>query len=110
MSVGVVLMAGEQDDMLKFPVNGKIYVRLLNQLGDHSHVQGVYDFNENSRPEVINQVQGGGDFAPLGLSIDEFLSLSDLDYNEETGTQYLIYERLYFQVMQTGFVHRYVFE
>lgn len=98
-------MKGELDDVLNFPVQGKIYIRLLNQLGDHAHVEGVYHFNDETRAEARGRVVGGGDFAPLALSIDQFIPLSNIDYNNTT-TQYLLNECLYFQVMQTDFIHR----
>ena len=84
MSVGVCLMMGEHDDMLNFP---KIHVRLINQLGDHNHVQGVYHFKENEQHlEVSQAVFHGADFAAFALSIDQFVPISQLEYNHKDNT------------------------
>ena len=104
-------MMGEHDDMLDFPVKGKIHVRLINQLGDHNHVRGVYHFKENEQhPEVSKAASHGADFAAYALSIDQFVPISQLEYNHKDNTQYLIEDKLYFQVTQTEFEHRRPFE
>ena len=106
LSVGVCLMRGENDDHLAFPIRGALTLRLLNQTGDHSHVQQVFEYTDDTRPEVCDQVKNCMDFAPVALSIHQFVPLSLLEYNETQGTQYLVNDCLYIQIMEADFVHR----
>ena len=99
-------MAGEQDDILPFPVRGKLIVRLVNQLGDHSHMEGQYLFNDETRSEICDCVVKGADFASIGISVDEFITFAGLEYDSQRGTQYLINDCLYFQIIGVNFVHR----
>ena len=99
-------MRGENDDHLAFPIRGALTLRLLNQTGDHSHVQQAFEFTDDTRPEVCDQVKNCMDFAPVALSIHQFVPLSLLEYNETQGTQYLVDDCLYIQIMEADFVHR----
>jgi TNF receptor-associated factor 4 len=106
MSVGVCLMAGEHDDLLTFPPKGKIHVKLVNQIGNHGHICGVYQFQGVTDKSIIGPVDNGADYARLALSIDQFVPISQLDHNPETNTQFLIENKLYFTVSQTEFPHQ----
>ena len=46
LSAGAHLMAGENDDDLKWPFQGQISLQLVNWEGDHSHVTHVFDFGK----------------------------------------------------------------
>ena len=106
LSLGVCLMRGETDQRLIFPVGGKLTLRLLNQTGDRNHIQHTFKFDDNTRPEARERVTDCNDFARIATSVNQFVPLAQLDYNAETGTQYLVDDTLYFQIMHSDFLHR----
>ena len=87
VSVFTSLMRGPYDDHLKWPFRGEITVQIVNQAGDHSHVEKTIPYNDKT-PEVtadrvVDKERGGG----LGFRV--FLPLTDLEYNAKNKTQYL---------------------
>ena len=49
LSANAVLMAGENDNDLKWPFQGQITLQLVNQAGDCSHVTHIFDFGKASK-------------------------------------------------------------
>ena len=87
VSVFTSLMRGPYDDHLKWPFRGKITVQIVNQAGDHSHVEKTIPYNDKT-PEVtagrvVGKERGGG------RGFHQFLPLTDLHYNAKKKTQYL---------------------
>ena len=87
VSVFTYFMRGPYDDHLKWPFRGKITVQIVNQAGDHSHVEKTIPYNNETRKvnagRVIDKERGGG------LGFHQFLPLTDLHYNAAKKTQYL---------------------
>ncbi len=106
LSVGACLMRGESDSRLSYPARGQLTVRLVNQTGDHSHIQHTIEYNDSTRPEACERVKNCNDFAKLGLCVNQFAPLEILDYNEKRVTQYLVNDTIHLQVVHAKFVHR----
>ena len=87
VSVFTYLMRGPYDDHLKWPFRGEITVQIVNQAGDHSHVEKTIPYNDKTREvnagRVIDMERGGG------WGFYKFLPLTDLHYNAAKKTQYL---------------------
>ena len=99
-------MRGENDDRLNFPIRGEITLRLVNQTSDRNHIQQTIEFNDKSIPEACERVKDCNDFARIGISMNQLVPLALLDYSAERGTQYLVNDTIYIQVMYANFVHR----
>ena len=52
LSIFTCLMRGLFDDYLKWPFRGDITIQIINQAGDHSHVEKVITYNEIT-PDII---------------------------------------------------------
>ena len=87
VAVCTCLMRGPYDDHLKWPFRGEITVQIVNQAGDHSHVEEIIRYNDgmpdDTSGRVIDKERGGG------CGFHEFLPLTDLEYNADNNTQYL---------------------
>ena len=79
VSVYGCLMKGQFDDHLKWPFRGEITIQIVNQVGDHDHVEKTFPYNDDT-PD--GRVRAGGRGFP------EFFPLADLGYNHAKKTQY----------------------
>ena len=81
------LMQGPYDDHLKWPFRGEITIQIVNQAGDHSHVEKTIPYNDeisdNNAGRVTDKERA------LGRGFHQFLAHTDLEYNAEKKTQYL---------------------
>ena len=86
VTVSTFLMRGPYDGHLKWPFRGEITVQIVNQAGDHSHVENTIQYNDKTPDDtsgrVVDKERGGG----WGF---HFLPLTDLEYNTKNKTQYL---------------------
>ena len=88
LSIHIHLMRGEHDDILKWPMRGKVKLELLNRKRNEYHFPGDIEFNDASNPEVTRRVingiqissgtaafvgQGGATFAPQDLLFRDYL-------------------------------------
>ncbi|XP_019857635.1 PREDICTED: WEB family protein At4g27595, chloroplastic-like [Amphimedon queenslandica] len=88
LSIHIHLMRGDYDDVLKWPVRGKVTLEILNRNRDKNHFSGDIEFNDDSNPEatgrVINGIQissgtaafvgqGGATFVPQDLLFQDHL-------------------------------------
>ena len=87
ISIFTSLMRGPYDDHLKWPFRGKITVQIVNQAGDHSHVEKTIPYNDKapevSAGRVVGKKRSGG------RGFHEFIAYTDLEYNAKKKTQYL---------------------
>ena len=87
LSIFTQLMKGQFDDHLKWPFRGKITIQIVNQAGDHSHVEKTIPYNDKtpdrSAGRVIDKERSGG------WGFREFLAHTDLYYSATKNTQYL---------------------
>ena len=88
VSVSTFLMRGPYDNHLKWPFRGKITVQIVNQAGDHSHVEKTIPYNDETLEvnagRVIDKERGRGG----GWGFNKLLPLTDLHYTAKK-TQYL---------------------
>ena len=84
ISVYTCLMRGPYDEHLKWPFRGEITVQIVNQAGDHSHVEKTIPYNDKVPDDTAGRVVGKEKWG-----FQEFLPLTDLHYNAAKKTQYL---------------------
>ena len=85
VSLFAYLMPGPYDDHLKWPFRGEITIQIVNQAGDHSHVEETiaYDDRTSNAGRVIDKERSGG------WGRHHFLAHTKLEYNAAKKTQYL---------------------
>ena len=95
VSVYAYLMKGPNDDSLSWPFTGTVTFELLNQLEDDNHHKKTVTFPEDreSSQRVVD-----GEAALAGYGQPKFISHADLDYKQDTNTQYLVDDTLVFSV------------
>ena len=86
-SIYTCLMKGLYDDHLKWPFRGDVTIQIVNQLGDHNHVEETTHFHNStsdvSAGRVTDKERSGG------LGSNNVHALKDLAHNPATNTQYL---------------------
>ena len=88
VSVFTCLMKGPFDDHLKWPFRGEITIQIVNQDGDHDHVEKTIHYNdETADDDVAGEVTD--EERAIGWGEYEFLAHTDLGYNGARKTQYL---------------------
>ena len=87
VSVFANLMAGENDNNLKWPFRGSITFSVLNQRGNHHHVTDTSSFNDGVPDVYCARVVSGR--AVRGQGNPTLIAHSDLPYNNENNTEYL---------------------
>ena len=87
VSVFVVILKGEYDSGLKWPLLGKLTITLLNQLEDNNHLKTIMplDTKDNTR---VGSIWGYSKLIPH----------SALGHNPSKNTQYLKNDTLYFRM------------
>ena len=87
VSIYTFLMKGSYDDHLKWPFRGIITIQIVNQAGDHDHIENTFPYNDKTPDISAGRVTMGE--RSLGWGFDIFLAHSDLEYNAAKKTQYL---------------------
>ena len=98
VSVGIRLMAGENDDNLQWPFRGSVTFSLLNQRGDHHHITYTIPFSEGVPNDICARVVSG-EVAERGWGLS-FITHDDLAYNEQIDTEYLKNDSLHLRIKQ----------
>lgn len=88
ISVFLYLVRGEFDENLDWPFRGSITIQLLNQRSDRQHYQKVIRFTEDTPAAVCNRVVDA-EMAKEGNGPTQFISQSDLTYNQDKDTEYV---------------------
>ena len=88
VSVFTLMMRGSFDDYLKWPFRGEITIQLVNQAGDHDHVEKIIRYNDETPDRVAGRVTGS-ERATHAQGFTHFLAHTDLGYNAARKTQYL---------------------
>ena len=97
IDVGVCLMRGEFDEQLKWPYQGKVTVKAINQLQDKEHYTETIDSSSCTSADVISRVTNG-ERAPKGWFNKHVLTHGDLNYNPAKNCQFLKDNCLHFRV------------
>ena len=87
ISIFVYLMKGSYDDHLKWPFRGNITIQIVNQAGDHDHIEHTIPYNDETPDDIAGRVTRGE--RSEGWGEHQFLPHSDLEYNAAKKTQYL---------------------
>ena len=88
VAVYAYLMQGPFDKHLHWPFMGDITVQLVNQAGDHGHVERVIRFTDKTPDRHSRRVKGK-EVSESGWGKNYFLAHEDLWYNALKETQYL---------------------
>ena len=88
VSVFTFLMQGPFDDQLKWPFRGEVTIQIVNQAGDHSHVERTIYYNDKTEDIYAGRVTGN-EVRSTGWGYHTFLAHTDLAYNAAKKTQYL---------------------
>ena len=88
VSVYTHLMKGQFDDHLKWPFRGEITIQIVNQVGDHHHVEMTLPYDDETPDANAGRVTGNKERA-IGRGFSQFLAHTDLGYNGARKTQYL---------------------
>ena len=99
VSVAAHLMAGENDNNLKWPFRGAATVSILNQRGNHHHVTDTITFSDGT-PDVYCARVVSGRIAKRALGSGTFIAHSDLSYNKHNNTEYLSNNSLRLRIEQ----------
>ena len=100
ISTFLYLKAGENDDLLDWPMRGRFTVELLNQERDENHKLATIHFAETAPTNYNSRVRDG--HVPVGFGLSKFISHEDLEGESlPPHTQYLKDDTLYFRVNMT---------
>ena len=99
VSIFTYMMRGPFDDYLKWPFRGKITIQVVNQAGDHDHVEKNIHFTDRTPDYVAGRVTGS-ERAKKGWGKCQLLSHADLDYNAARKAQYLKDDHLIIRVVK----------
>ena len=86
MSVFTCLMKGIFDDHLKWPFRGEITIQIVNQDGDHHHVEKTIPYDDKTPDDSAGRVTDKERARGWGHS--QFIVHTDLKY-KAAKTQYL---------------------
>ena len=99
VSIFMYMMRGPFDDYLNWPFRGKITIQLVNQAGDHNHIEKIFPYTDRTPEYIASRVTGSGR-AEKGQGKYQFLAHIDLDYNAARKTQYLKNNHLIVRVVK----------
>ena len=88
VSIFTFMMRGSFDDYLKWPFRGETTVQLVNQAGDHDHVEKIIHYTDVTPDGAAGRVTGS-ERATHAQGFPQFLAHSHLGYNAARKTQYL---------------------
>ena len=96
VSIYTYMTRGPFDDYLKWPLRGEITIQLVNQAGDHDHVEKIIDYTDKT-PDMYTSRVTGSERAKDGRQV---LAHSHLGYNAARKTQYLKHNHLIVRVVK----------
>ena len=79
VSIYTYLMKGQFDDHLKWPFRGEITIQIVNQEGDHDHVERTVHYNDDTPDGSAGRVTGNKNRAG-GRGYPQFLAHAHLGY------------------------------
>ena len=94
VSIFTCIMQGPFDNYLKWPFRGDITIQIVNQVGDHDHVEWIIPYNDATPSKIAGKRSSKGWGKPQFLAHDKF------QYNAERQTQYLKDNTLHIRVMK----------
>ena len=103
VSVLAHLMRGEFDEQLKWPFHGLVKIKLLNEVGDRNHFEGIIEYDDDT--PLVNSGQVTDREKGMGWGIPLFIENSKLSYNRSLDCEYLKLDRLCFAVSSVEVLH-----
>ena len=100
VGVAARLMAGENDNNLKWPFRGAVTISILNQRGNHHHVTNTITFSDGTPDDICARVVSGRK-AERGWG-PTFIAHSNLAYNKHNNTEYLSNNSLRLRIEQAA--------
>ena len=97
ISVYAVVVRGDYDDNLEWPIRGTVTVELLNHLANESHHAIRFTYPEG-QGDISTKRVSTGERAKRGYGKTRFIPHTDLGYNADKNCQYLKDDSLYFRV------------
>ena len=88
VSIFTFMMRGPFDNHLIWPFRGDVTIQIVNQAGDHDHVEKITSYNDDTPDKYAGRVTNG-ERSIYGWGKHQFLSHADLGYNAARKTQYL---------------------
>ena len=88
------MMQGPFDDYLKWPFRGEITIQIVNQVGDHGHVEKIICIPDTHAGRVSGKERASRVWGHHFLAHDKF------QYNAKRQTQYLKDNTLHIRVMK----------
>ena len=98
VSIFTQLMKGSYDFNLKWPFRGQVTIQIVNQAGDHDHIEKTTTYNDQTPDDTAGRVSSGE--KSRGWGKPHFLAHSDLEYNAVKKTQYLKDNQLIIHVVK----------
>ena len=99
ISIFTFMMQGPFDDYLKWPFRGQITIQIVNQVGDHGHVERIISYTDNTPDDTAGRVTDK-ERADFGWGEPLFLAHSELQYNAARQTQYLKDNTLHISIIK----------
>ena len=87
VSIFICMMQGPFDGYLKWPFRGDITIQIVNQVGDHDHVEKIIHYTDRTPDDAAGRVYD--EERADGWGYDDFLAHNKLQYNAKLQTQYL---------------------
>ena len=100
VSIYTCMMQGSFDNYLKWPFRGAITIQIVNQVGDHNHVERIIDYNDETADDTAGRITGKK--GALGWGKPQFLAHNELQYNAERQTQYLKDNTLHIRIIEVA--------
>ena len=98
VSIFTYMMQGPFDKYLKWPFRGAITVQIVNQVGDHDHMEMIIDYTDRTPDVSAGRVTGK--LRADGWGFHQFIAHDKLQYNAERQIQYLKDNTLQIRVMK----------
>ena len=86
VSLFVCIMQGEYDNHVKWPFRGEIIIQIVNQAGDHSHIEKVIPYSDETPDDTAGRVTDKE--RAKGWCFLKIITLENIDYNCVKDTQY----------------------
>ena len=88
VAVFIFMVCGPFDKFLKWPFRGSVTIQIVNQAGDHDHVEQTIHYTDKTPNANAGRVTGS-EQAKNGWGNHQFVAHADLVYNAVRKTQYL---------------------
>ena len=81
------IVRGPYDNQLKWPFRGEVTIQIVNQAGDHSHIEETINYDEETDVDCACRMTDKQ--RAFGWGELKVLAHTDLSYNAANKTQYL---------------------